>query len=83
LLHEKLLHEAKLEFLCEPYGGPWRQNEIMPKVDWVMTEFWTGGGRYAPYEVDSTIAALRQLDLVSEANKQQRLLVDSPTAPAN
>ena len=57
---QKMLHEAKLEFLCEPYGGPWRQNEIMPKVDRVMTEFWTGGGRYSPYEVDSTIAALRQ-----------------------
>ena len=57
---QKTLHEAKLEFLCEPYGGPWRQDEIMPKVDRVMTEFWTGGGRYGPYEVDSTIAALRK-----------------------
>lgn len=57
---QKSLHEAKLEFLCEPYGGPWRQDEIMPKVDRVMTEFWTNGGRYTPYEVDSTIAALRQ-----------------------
>ncbi len=57
---QQLLHEAKLEFLCEPYGGPWRQAEIMPRVDRVMTEFWTGGGRYSPYEVDSTIAALRK-----------------------
>ncbi|MCX6877746.1 MAG: glycosyl hydrolase [Verrucomicrobia bacterium] len=57
---QKTLHEAKLEFLCEPYGGPWRQDEIMPKVDRVMTEFRTNGGRYTPYEVDSTIAALRQ-----------------------
>ncbi len=32
----------------------------MPKVDRVMTEFWTGGGRYQPYEVESTIAALRK-----------------------
>lgn len=56
----QLLHAAKLEFLCEPYGGPWRQDEIMPKVDRVMTEFWTGGGKYTPYEVDPTIAALRK-----------------------
>jgi len=57
---QQMLHDAKLEFLCEPYGGPWRQNEIMPKVDRVMTEFWTNGGKYQPYEVDPTIAALRQ-----------------------
>lgn len=56
----EMLHTAKLEFLCEPYGGPWRQDEIMPKIDRVMTEFWTTGGKYAPYEVDPTIAALRK-----------------------
>jgi hypothetical protein len=56
----QMLHAAKLEFLCEPYGGPWRQDEIMPKIDRVMTEFWTKDGRYEPYEVDPTIAALRK-----------------------
>jgi hypothetical protein len=56
----EMLHEAKLTFLCEPYGGPWRQDEILPKVDLVMTEFWTNEGRYAPFEVDPTIAALRK-----------------------
>jgi len=56
----EMLHVAKLEFLCEPYGGPWRQNEIMEKIDRVMTEFWTRRGQYAPYEVEPTIAALRQ-----------------------
>lgn len=56
----RMLHAAKLEFLCEPYGGPWRQDEIMPKVDRVMTEFWTNGGKYTPYEVAPTIAALRK-----------------------
>jgi len=57
---QRMLHEAKLDFLCEPYGGPWRQDQIMPKVDRVMTEFWTNGGRYSPFEVDPTIAALRK-----------------------
>lgn len=56
----KMLHAAKLDFLCEPYGGPWRQDEIMPMIDRVMTEFWTKDGRYEPYEVDPTIAALRK-----------------------
>lgn len=56
----RMLDEAKLEFLCEPYGGPWRQNDVLPKVDRVMTEYWTNGGRYSPYEVEPTIAALRK-----------------------
>jgi hypothetical protein len=57
---QQMLHAAKLTFLCEPYGGPWRQDEILPKIDRVMTEFWTNEGRYAPFEVDPTIAALRK-----------------------
>jgi len=57
---QKKLHEANLDFLCEPYGGPWRQNDIMPLIDKVMTEFWTSGGNYIPYELDPTVAALRK-----------------------
>lgn len=57
---QQTIREAKLSFLCEPYGGPWRQDEILPKIDRVMTEFWTNEGRYAPFEVDPTIAALRK-----------------------
>ena len=29
---QQMLHAAKLTFLCEPYGGPWRQDEILPKT---------------------------------------------------
>ena len=54
------LKAAHLEFLCEPYGGPWRQDEIMPMVPKVMTEFWTNGGKYSPYELKPTVAALRK-----------------------
>jgi hypothetical protein len=57
---QRTLNDAKLEFLCEPYGGPWRKDEIMPKVDRVMTEFWTTGGKYSPYEVEPTITVLRK-----------------------
>lgn len=56
----KKLKAAKLTFLCEPYGGPWRQDEIMPLVGRVMTEFWTHGGEYSPYELEPTVAALRK-----------------------
>ncbi|HEX8461460.1 MAG TPA: glycosyl hydrolase, partial [Segetibacter sp.] len=34
----KTLKEANLSFLCEPYGGPWRQEEVMPLISKVMTE---------------------------------------------
>ena len=54
------LKEANLQFLCEPYGGPWRQDDIMPYIGTVMTEFWTRNGSYSPYELDSTVAALRK-----------------------
>jgi len=56
----KKLYAAHLKFMCEPYGGPWRQNDIMPLIDKVMTEFWTHGGNYSPYELDPTVAALRK-----------------------
>ncbi|CAN5515247.1 hypothetical protein BH10BAC3_BH10BAC3_13820 [soil metagenome] len=56
----KKLKAANLTFLSEPYGGPWRQDEIMPLVQNVMTEFWTNGGKYSPYELEATVAALRK-----------------------
>lgn len=56
----KKLKEANLTFLAEPYGGPWRQDEVMPFVGKVMTEFWTHKGKYSPYELDPTVAALRK-----------------------
>lgn len=56
----RLLHEAKLEFLCEPYGGPWVQDEILGQVDRVMTEFWTAKGVFRPLALTDTIAALRK-----------------------
>ncbi|MEO7768426.1 MAG: glycosyl hydrolase, partial [Ferruginibacter sp.] len=59
IISEKL-KAAHLTFLAEPYGGPWRQDEVMPMVHNVMTEFWTHGGKYAPYELVPTVAALRK-----------------------
>ncbi len=54
------LKAAHLQFLCEPYGGPWRMDDVMPLIPNVMTEFWTHGGTYSPYELDPTVAALRK-----------------------
>lgn len=56
----KKLRDANLTFSCEPYGGPWRQNEIMPLVHNVMTEFFTNNGVFTPYELESTVASLRR-----------------------
>jgi alpha-L-rhamnosidase len=54
------LKAAHLTFLCEPYGGPWREDDVMPLIPAVMTEFWTHGGNYSPYELDPTVKALRK-----------------------
>ncbi len=53
------MKEAHLDFLCEPYGGPWNQNEVVPKVNRVMVEFWTSGAINNPF-LDLTIATLRK-----------------------
>jgi hypothetical protein len=55
----KALHAAGLQFMCEPYGGPWSIDEVVPHVDRVMTEFWTNNNKFFPLEVDSTASALR------------------------
>jgi hypothetical protein len=56
----KKLIDANLIFLSEPYGGPWRQEEVIPLVHHVMTEFWTNNGVYTPFELEPTVKALRQ-----------------------
>ena len=45
--------------MCEPYGGPWAIGEVVPRVDRVVTEFWTEGGKFLPYELEPTVAAVR------------------------
>jgi len=53
----RLTHEAGLQLSVEPYGGPWSIPEVMAQVDRVMTEFWTWGGRFGPYELSPTVDA--------------------------
>ncbi len=55
----KKLHAANLKFACEPYGGPWRQDDVLPLIDNVMTEFWTSESIDNPF-LTLTIASLRK-----------------------
>ena len=52
----RLLREAGLECVCEPYGGPWNINEVTPSIDRVMGEFWTREGSY-PMEQHAPVIA--------------------------
>jgi hypothetical protein len=45
--------------MCEPYGGPWSIAEAVPHVDRIVTEFWTHGGKYDPFELAPTVVAVR------------------------
>jgi len=38
----RMLADANLRFVCEPYGGPFLTGEVTPYVHRVMTEFWSG-----------------------------------------
>jgi alpha-L-rhamnosidase len=58
VIQEKL-HAANLKFACEPYGGPWRQEDVLPTIDNVMTEFWTSSSIDNPF-LKITIAAQRK-----------------------
>lgn len=53
------LHKAGLKFMCEPYGGPWSIDEVVPVVDRIVTEFWTRGGKYDPFLLEPTVKAVR------------------------
>lgn len=53
------LKAAHLKFYCEPYGGPWKVDEVVPLISNVMGEFWTNDGTYSPYELDGLIKPLR------------------------
>ncbi len=44
----KLAHEAGLQFVAEPYEGPWVIEETVGSLDHANTEFWTTNGKYSP-----------------------------------
>lgn len=56
----KKLKAANLNFQCEAYGGPWREDDVLPLISNVMGEFWTNDGVYSPYELENVITSLRR-----------------------
>ena len=57
---QHMLHEAGLDFSCEPYGGPWHEEDVIPKIDRVMTEFTTSNATAYQYSLESFTKALRK-----------------------
>ena len=55
----KKMKAAHLNFRCEPYGGPWKVDEVVPLVSNMMGEFWTNDGTFTPYELDGLIKPFR------------------------
>jgi hypothetical protein len=47
-LPRALAHEAGLQFVAEPYTGPWEIEEVMGHLDHANMEFWTNDGKYSP-----------------------------------
>jgi hypothetical protein len=44
----KLAHEAGLQFVAEPYDGPWEIEEVVKYLDHANMEFWTTDNKYTP-----------------------------------
>ena len=47
-----LAHEAGLQFVAEPYTGPWEIDEVVRFLDHANMEFWTNDGKYTPTAAD-------------------------------
>jgi hypothetical protein len=66
----KLAHQAGLQFVAEPYEGPWVIEEVVQYLDHANTEFWTTDGKYSPVDtpqVVDTAHALGQRVVGAEA----------------
>jgi len=56
---DRKLREAGLVFSSEPYGGEWRQEDVVPHVGRLLVEFWTKSGTFK-FGNAATIAAQRK-----------------------
>jgi hypothetical protein len=66
----ELAHEAGLQFVAEPYQGPWEIEEVVSYLDHANMEFWTTDNKYAPVAgppVIDTAHALGQRIVGAEA----------------
>jgi hypothetical protein len=57
----KLAHESGLQFVAEPYEGPWVIEEVVQYLDHANTEFWTGDNKYSPVDGPQVIGTAQAL----------------------
>ena len=65
-----LAHEYGLEFVAEPYEGPWETSEVVQYLDHANMEFWTHDEKYSPVAnraVNDTAHQLGQRIIGAEA----------------
>jgi hypothetical protein len=57
----KLAHQAGLQFVAEPYEGPWEIDEVVKFLDHANMEFWTHNNKYSPVAGEAVINAAHSL----------------------
>ena len=57
----RLAHEAGLQFVAEPYSGPWEIAEVTRSLDHASMEFWTHDNKYSPVGTEPVIEAAHEL----------------------
>jgi len=56
-----LADAAGLQFVAEPYDGPWVIGEVVGSLDRPVVEFWTNNGVYSPVSAEPVIKAAHAL----------------------
>ena len=56
-----LAHEYGLQFVAEPYEGPWETSEVVEYLDHANMEFWTSKNEYSPTANRPVIDTAHQL----------------------
>ncbi len=54
-----MAHKAGLNFVAEPYEGPWQISEVVKSLDIPAVEFWTTDNRYSPSSLEPVVKAAR------------------------
>ena len=57
-----LAHKAGLQFVAEPYTGPWEIDEVVKFLDHPNMEFWCGKDKWGPVADDPIIPCSHELD---------------------
>jgi len=57
-----LCHKAGLQFVAEPYTGPWEIEEVVKFLDHPNMEFWTSADKWSPVAADPIISCSHELD---------------------